>query len=398
MKKTQLEDLPVEGKRVLVRVDFNVPLNPDGSIADDTRIQTALPTIQLLLKKGACVILMSHLGRPQSKQDVDFSLGICAKRLAELLTAPVFFALDSIGSEVEKQAHELKPGQVLLLENLRFYPAEEKPELDPSFALHLSRLAEYYVDDAFGAAHRPHSSIASIVRYFPRRAALGLLMKKEISFLEPLVTHPQHPFYVLIGGAKVSTKIGALKALCSKADEIFIGGGMAYTFLKVLGKEVGDSLVEKSALAEAERFLQTCTVQNVQVHLPLDLVIANAFSNEAQTETLATTSSIPRGWQGMDIGPKTIEAWALAFKKCATLFWNGPVGVFEFPRFSQGTKAIAQALAELKALTVVGGGDSVAAIKGFGLENQFTHLSTGGGASLEFLEFGHLPGIKAIID
>lgn len=398
MAKLTLQDLPLKGKKVLVRVDFNVPLNKDGTISDDTRIKEAIPSIQYILDQGGCVILMSHLGRPKSKKDLQFSLGICAKRLSQMLAAPVFFAPDCIGKEVEKMAQELKGGQVLLLENLRFYPAEEDPSSDPTFAKQLSQLADFYVNDAFGTAHRKHSSTATIAQYFPGKAAMGLLMQKEINFLEPLVKNPKRPFYAIIGGAKISTKIGVLKSLLNKVDEMFIGGGMAYTFFKAQGKEIGDSIFEESCLPQANEFLQVCASKNIKLHLPLDIVIAEAFRDDANYKTIPAGEAIPKGWQGMDIGPKTSAAWIADFQKAATVFWNGPVGVFEFPHFARGTQEIAKALAELKATTIVGGGDSVAAINALGIQKQFTHLSTGGGASLELLEFGHLPGIDALSD
>jgi len=396
MGKLTVQELPLKGKKVLVRVDFNVPLNKDGTISDDTRIKETIATIQYILDQGASVILMSHLGRPKSKRDLQFSLGICAKRLSQLLTAPVFFAPDCIGKEVEKMSQELKGGQVLLLENLRFYPAEENPELDPTFAKQLSQLADFYVNDAFGTAHRKHSSTATIAQYFHGKAAVGLLMQKEINFLEPLVKDPKHPFFAVIGGAKISTKMGVLKSLLDKVDEIFIGGGMAFTFFKAQGQEIGDSIFEETSLSQAKEFLQACAAKGVKLHLPLDIIIANAFRDDATFKTILAKEPIPKGWQGMDIGLKTIEAWVADFQKAATIFWNGPVGVFEFPHFARGTQEIAKAIGSLNATKIVGGGDSVAAINGLGIQKQFSHLSTGGGASLEFLEFGHLPGIDAL--
>lgn len=398
MAKLPLQDLPMQGKRVLVRVDFNVPLNKDGTISDDTRIKEAVPTIQYILDQGGSVILMSHLGRPKSKLDLQFSLGICAKRLSQLIAAPVLFAPDCIGKEVEKMAHELKGGQVLLLENLRFYPAEENPDSDPTFAKQLSQLADFYVNDAFGTAHRKHSSTATIAQYFPGKAALGLLMQKEVGFLEPLVKNPKHPFYAIIGGAKISTKIGVLKSLLSKVDALFIGGGMAFTLFKAQGKEIGDSIVENNSLPQAVEFLETCAQKNIKLYLPVDCVIANGFKDDAASKVVSTEEPIPKGWQGMDIGHKTIALWNDALQNAETVFWNGPLGVFEFPHFARGTQEIAKTVGGLKATTIIGGGDTVAAINAFGAQKQFTHLSTGGGASLEFLEFGRLPGIEALSD
>lgn len=396
MEKLTVQALPLKGKKVLMRVDFNVPLNKDGTIADDTRIKEAIPTIQYILDQGASVILMSHLGRPKSKRDLQFSLGICAKRLSQLLSAPVFFAPDCIGKEVEKMTQELKGGQVLLLENLRFYPAEENPDFDPTFAKQLSSLADFYVNDAFGTAHRKHSSTATIAQYFPGKAAMGLLMQKEFQFLEPLAKDPKHPFFAVVGGAKISTKMGVLKSLLDKVDEIFIGGGMAFSFFKAQGQEIGDSIFEETSLSQAREFLQISEAKGVKLHLPLDLIIANAFRDDATFKIISTKEPIPKGWQGMDIGPKTIETWSRAFREATTIFWNGPLGVFEFPHFARGTKEIAKAIGGLNATKIVGGGDSVAAINNLGIQKQFSHLSTGGGAALEFLEFGHLPGIDAL--
>lgn len=386
--KLSVQDLPVKGKKVLVRVDFNVPLKKDGSISDDTRIREALPTIQYLLDHGAAVILMSHLGRPKSKQDIQFSLGICAKKLSQLIGAPVKFAYDCVGKEVEKMAQELKNGEVLLLENLRFYPAEENPSADPSFAKQLSQLADFYVNDAFGTAHRSHSSTATIAQYFPGKSAIGFLMQKEISFLEPLVKNPKRPFFAFIGGAKVSSKLGVLKALVSKVDALFIGGGMAFTFFKAQGYAIGDSICEDQLTAEALTLLK----EGGKIHLPSDTVITNG----SEVKIVSFKEGIPAGWKGVDIGPKTLEEWKKNLAGAATIFWNGPMGVFEQAPFAIGTNELAKALADLNATTVVGGGDSVAAVASLGLASKFTHVSTGGGASLEFLEFGQLPGINAV--
>jgi phosphoglycerate kinase len=398
MPKLMIQDLPLAGKKVIIRVDFNVPLNKDGSIADDTRIRESLPTIQKALQEGASVILMSHLGRPQSKQDVQFSLGICAKKLSQLIAAPVFFATDCIGKEVDKMIQELKGGQVLLLENLRFYPAEENPSLDPNFAKELAKGIDYYVNDAFAAAHRNHSSISVIEKYFPGRAAMGLLMEKEMRYLQPLLENPKHPFYVIIGGAKVSSKLGVLKSLLRHVDAFFIGGGMGLTFLRALGIETGASNVEATLLDEARNFMHAAKEKGVSLYLPIDLVIADQFRSDATFKTLTLPEPIPAGWMGMDIGPATVQLWSEQLKQASTIFWNGPLGVFEFPPFARGTQRIANCLAGLNAITIIGGGDSVAAIQGMNIAGKFTHLSTGGGASLEFLEKGHLPGIDALTD
>jgi phosphoglycerate kinase len=396
MAKLTIQDLLLTGKKVLIRVDFNVPLNKDGTIADDTRIKESLPTIQHALRQGAAVVLMSHMGRPKSKNDVQFSLGICAKKLSQLISAPVLFATDCVGKDVEKMVQELKGGQVLLLENLRYYPAEENPAADPNFAKELSKFGDFYVNDAFGTAHRKHSSTAVIAQYFPSRAAMGLLMQKEIQHLEPLLKKPDHPFFVLIGGAKISSKIGVLKSLMNKVDAFYIGGGMAFTFLKAQGIDIGDSIFEEASLIEAQNLLRDCAAKKIAVHLPLDTVIADGFRNDATFKTIPVSEGIPKGWMGMDIGPQTIQAWSADFQKAKMLFWNGPLGVFEFSNFARGTQEMAKAIAHLQATTVVGGGDSVAAINQLGLSSKFTHVSTGGGASLEYLELGHLPGIDAL--
>jgi phosphoglycerate kinase len=396
--KLTIQDLPLAGKKVLIRVDFNVPLNKDGTIADDTRIKESIPTIQYALKHGAGVVLMSHMGRPKSKMELQFSLGICAKRLSQLISAPVLFAPDCVGKEVEKMVQDLKGGEVLLLENLRYYPAEENPSSDPNFARELSKFGDFYVNDAFGTAHRSHSSTAVIDQYFPGKAAMGLLMQKELSYLEPLIKAPKHPFFVLIGGAKISTKIGVLKSIMKKVDGLYIGGGMAFTFLKAQGIEIGDSIVEETSILEAENLLHECKAKKIGLHLPVDIVIADGFRNDATFKTIPATEGIPKGWMGMDIGPQTVQNWITDFQKAATIFWNGPVGVFEFPHFARGTQEIAKAIAGLSATTIAGGGDSVAAINQLGLGPKFTHVSTGGGASLEYLELGHLPGIDALSD
>lgn len=396
--KLSLKDLDVENKKVLMRVDFNVPLNKDGTIADDTRIRESIPSIQYVLKEGGSVILMSHLGRPKGKKSPEFSLAPCAKRLSELLKMPVQFAPDCIGPEVEKMAAQLQPKQVLLLENLRFYAAEEEPESDPTFARKLAALGDVYVNDAFGTAHRAHSSTAIVAEYFPHRAATGFLMEKEIAFLGSAVSNPKHPFYAIIGGAKISTKMGVLESLLEKVDGLFIGGGMAYTFLKAQGLSIGDSIHEDGLIEEAQEFMEECKKQEVSLWLPEDIVIAKEFKNEAESKIAPVKQGISPGWQGMDIGPVTVKKWIQALQNGQTIFWNGPLGVFEFPNFAKGTQEIAKALAQLKATTIVGGGDSVAAINNLGIASKFSHVSTGGGASLEYIEFGHLPGIDALTD
>ncbi len=395
-EKLSIEDLSLKGKKALLRVDFNVPLNKDGSISDNTRIVESLPTIQYLLSNGASVIVMSHLGRPKNGPDPKCSLAVCAKELEKLLAAKVLFASDCIGEEASRMAGDLKPGQVLMLENLRFYPAEENPGKDPSFAEKLAKLGDVYINDAFGTAHREHSSTATITRFFKDCSAAGFLMKKEIAYFTQILSNPEKPFYAIIGGAKISSKIGVLSSLLSKVDKIFIGGGMSYTFFKAMGIEIGDSIVEIESISTAKEFLEECKKKNIPLYLPKDIVIANNFDNHAEKKTISVKEGIPAGWQGMDIGPETVKEWKSAFSAAKTFFWNGPLGVFEFENFAKGTGEIATALSETSATTIVGGGDSVSAINGMGLSKKFSHLSTGGGASLEYIEYGHLPGIDAL--
>lgn len=396
MKKRTLKSLSLKGKKALVRVDFNVPLNKDGTISDDTRIKASLPTIEYILNEGGSVILMSHLGRPDGKKDPKYTLETCGRRLSDLLKKPVLFTPDCIGPETEKSAKNLKPGQVLLLENLRFHAAEEKPEMDPSFAKKLAKLGDVYVNDAFGTAHRAHSSTATITKYFPDTSVAGFLLQKEIEFLGSAFARPKHPFYAIIGGAKISTKMGVLKSLLSKVDALFIGGGMAYTFFKAQGISIGDSIHEDDLLENAKEFLKASAEKKIPIYLPTDIVIANRFDNHADAKTIQVKDGIPKGWQGMDIGPNTLKEWSQSLQKAGMVFWNGPLGVFEFSHFAKGTNGMAKTLAELEATTIVGGGDSVAAINQLNLLERFTHVSTGGGASLEYIEYGHLPGIDAL--
>jgi phosphoglycerate kinase len=395
MTKLRLQDLDVKDKKVLMRVDFNVPLKEDGTPSDTTRLKESLPSIKHILEAGGSVILMSHLGRPKGA-DPKLSLKVVVGPLADLLDHKILMAPDCIGDQTQQMAHSLKKGEILLLENLRFYPAEEKPSLDPTFAQKLASLGDLYVNDAFGTAHRAHSSTAEIARYFPKKAAAGLLLQKEMQCFEELLANPKRPFYILIGGAKISTKMGVLKSLLQKADGIFIGGGMAFTFLKAQGKKIGDSIHEEDQIPAALEFLKACAEKKIPLWLPTDLVIADRFADDAHSKIVSVTDGIPDNWQGMDIGPRTLEEWKKALQSAATLFWNGPFGVFEFSHFAKGTQEIAHTLAKLNATTVVGGGDSIAAIEQMGLGKQFSHLSTGGGAALEYLEFGHLPGIDAL--
>ena len=378
-----LNDLSLQGKRVLMRVDFNVPMR-GNTITDDSRIRASLPSIEYVLAHGASLVLMSHLGRPKGP-DPTCSLKPCAQRPSELLRKPVAFAPDCMSGETAAKA--LQPGQVLLLENLRFHPGEENPDADPQFAQKLSRLGNVYVNDAFGTAHRDHASVTRVVKYFPDKAAMGFLMEREVLALKPLLEGPKRPFYAVMGGAKLSTKLGVIKNLLPRLDGLFLGGGMTYPFLKARGVSIGSSLcdgtVDKTLLNEKK------------IHLPVDLVITDQTSDKI----VSINDDIPDGWQGVDVGPKTIEQWCRQMQNAGTVFWNGPVGVFENPKFAVGTKALAEHLATLCRSgtdVIIGGGDSVAAVDALGLQKQFTHLSTGGGASLEYLEFGKLPGLTAL--
>jgi phosphoglycerate kinase len=387
-KKT-IRDIDVKGKKVLVRVDFNVPTK-DGKVGDDTRIRAALPTIQYLLDHGAAVILCSHLGRPKGGPDPKYTLKPVADYLAQLMGKPVAFAEDCVGPVAEAAAKALKPGQVLVLENTRFHPEEEKNDL--GMARQLASLADVYVNDAFGTAHRAHSSTEGVARFLPGVA--GFLMEKEIKYLGQAIDDPKRPFVAILGGAKISDKIGVIKNLLTKADVILIGGGMANTFFAAKGLAMGDSLVEADALETAKELLAT---GGAKLHLPVDMVLADKFDAEAQSKTVPT-GNVPDGWRMLDIGPKSVEAFGKLIQNAGTVVWNGPMGVFEFPRFAEGTYGVAKAVAASKAVSVVGGGDSVAAIQQSGLAAKITHISTGGGASLEMLEGLVLPGLAALED
>jgi len=398
MNKLSLKQLDIKNKKVLLRVDFNVPINEEGTITDDTRIKEALDSIQYILDHKGSVILMSHLGRPKGKFNPKLSLEPCAKALAFLLKRPVLMAKDSIGPSAQNLVAHLQPNQILLLENLRFDPAEENPSSNPEFAKKLASFGDLYVNDAFGTAHREHSSTTTITKYFPGKSAMGFLMQKEIGSLNSLIQNPQRPFYAIIGGAKISSKLGVLKSLLKRIDGLFIGGGMAYTLLKAQGCQIGNSIYEEDQLDEALQLIKSCKDQKLPLWLPVDLLIADNFSKDANRKYIQVNQGIPNGWEGMDIGIETIAIWEKALEKAATIFWNGPLGVFEFPAFAKGTEAIARCIASSKALSVVGGGDSVAAINQLNLTSFFSHISTGGGASLEYLEFGHLPGIDGLSD
>ena len=390
MAKMTVRDVDWDGKRALVRCDFNVPLNDDLQVTDDTRIVAALPTIRYLLENGASVVLCSHLGRPKGKVVDEMRLTPVAGRLRELLDAPVSKADDCVGDAVEAAAKALIPGQVLLLENLRFHAGEENN--DPAFAKSLAALGGVFVNDAFGTAHRAHASTAGVADYMP--AVAGLLVEKEIAFLGEAVTSPEHPFVAILGGAKVSDKIKVIENLLSKADSLLIGGGMANTFFRAQGFEMGDSLVEDDSVDVAADLLERGGDQLV---LPVDVLLADAFAEDANTR-VADVGDVPPGWRILDIGPKTAELFADRVDDARTVVWNGPMGVFEMAPFAEGTFAVARALAASDATSIVGGGDSAAAIAHAGLTDQITHVSTGGGASLQFLEGAELPGIAALDD
>lgn len=395
MAKLFIEDLNVNGKKVLMRVDFNVPRGSDLNVVDPTRIETTLPSIRYVLDRGGALILMSHLGRPRGEPRPELSLAPLAKVLASLLDKPVVMAPDCIGEKVRKRVDALKPGAILLLENLRFHRAEEHPEEDPSFAQELASYGDFYINDAFATAHRKHSSTYTITRYFPGRAAAGYLLAKEIKFLDQMLRSPEHPFYALIGGAKISTKIGVINSLVKKVDRLIIAGGMAYTFLKAKKFEVGESLVEEELVPLAKEILKE---YGDKIVLPVDCVAATECSEEAPAKIVKFPGGVPKGYQGLDIGPSTIQLFNNILSDAKTLLWNGPFGVYELDRFAQGTIAIAHYLAKISATKIVGGGDLIAAIRQAGVTDQMTHISTGGGATLEYLEFGTLPGIEALSD
>ncbi len=391
MPKRTVRDVQVRGKRVLVRVDFNVPLQ-EGQVGDDTRIRAALPTIRYLLEHGAAVVLMSHLGRPKGV-DEKFRLVPVGEHLSKLLGRPVRTLPDCIGPEVEEVVRAMQPGEVILLENLRFHPEEEKN--DPEFARKLAGLGDLYVNDAFGTAHRAHASTEGVAHYLP--AVAGLLMEQELEALGKALQSPEHPFVVILGGAKISDKIGVIRNLLHQADTLLIGGGMANTFLKAQGYAVGESLVEDEALETARELVSQARSAGVGFYLPVDAVIAERFAADA-VPRIVPVEQVPAGWRILDIGPRTVEAFRQALQGARLVVWNGPMGVFEFPAFAEGTRAVAQAVVESGAFSVVGGGDSVAALQQLGLAERIGHLSTGGGASLEFLEGKPLPGVEILLD
>jgi len=389
MNKKTVKDIDLKGKRVLMRVDFNVPM-ADGKVTDDKRIRAALPTINYVLEQDASLILMSHLGRPKGGPDPEFSLRAASEVLASLLSRPVTMAADCVGPDVEALAKKLKPGEVLMLENTRFHAGEEKNDLE--LAKQMASLGDVFVNDAFGSAHRAHSSTEGIARFLP--AVSGFLMEQELEYLGRAVANPEHPYIAILGGAKISDKIMVVENLLAKCDKLIIGGGMANTFLVAQGLNMQDSLVEDSSLETAKAILAKSLEKLI---LPVDAVIADKFDAGANTQTV-DVDKIPAGWRMMDVGPKTLSLYQAALNGARLIVWNGPVGVFEMPRFAEGTFALARMLAESKAITVIGGGDSASAVKKAGVARQMTHVSTGGGASLEFLEGKELPGVAALMD
>ncbi|MBM3142614.1 MAG: phosphoglycerate kinase [Chloroflexi bacterium] len=394
MAKKTIRDIEVEGKRVLVRVDFNVPLDmKTGAITDDSRIRAALPTIRYLVDHRAKVILCSHLGRPDGKVVEELRMAPIAQRLSQLTNLPVSTASDCIGADVEKAASTLKEGDILLLENIRFHTEEEAN--DPFFAQALAKLADIYVDDAFGTAHRAHASTVGIAKYLP--AVAGFLMEKELKALGSLLTNPEHPFGALLGGAKVSDKIGLIQNISDKVDLLLIGGGMAATFLKAQGYEVGLSLVETDKQDLAHELMEAAKRKGISLLVPADVMVANSISAEATGE-IVPIADIPTNKSIVDIGPKTVELFSQQIRQCQTVFWNGPMGVYEIPQFARGTKAMVELLASMKATTVIGGGSTAEIVEEMNLTHKMTHVSTGGGASLNFLKGKSLPGVSVLLD
>ncbi len=395
MNKKTIKDVNVEGKRVFVRCDFNVPLDAEGNITDDNRIRAALPTIKYLLDHGAKVVLASHLGRPKNGPEEKYSLKPVAKRLNELLGGKVTMASDVIGEDAQAKVAALKNGEAVLLENVRFHKEEEKN--DSEFAKKLAAFADIYVNDAFGTAHRAHASTEGI-SHFVKTSVAGFLIEKELEIMGGALNNPKRPFVAILGGAKVSDKIGVINNLLEKVDKLLIGGAMAYTFIVAKGGKVGKSMLEADKVDLAKELLEKAAAKGVELYLPVDTVIAKEFKADAESK-VCPTMEIPDEWEGLDIGPKTAEIFADVIKSAKTVIWNGPMGVFEFPKFAVGTKAVAQALADNpEATTIIGGGDSAAAIEQLGYADKVTHISTGGGASLEYLEGKVLPGIACLND
>ncbi len=393
MNKKTVKDIDLKGKKVLVRCDFNVPMDENQNITDNTRIVAAIPTIKYLLENNCAIILCSHLGRPKGEFKPEFSLKPVAKELANLLGKEVIMAKDVIGEDAKAKVAKLEQGQILLLENVRFH--KEETDNDSVFAKELASMAEIYVSDAFGSTHRAHASTAGVAEFLP--AVSGFLMEKELQFLGNAISNPERPFVAILGGAKVSDKIGVIDSLLEKVDTLMIGGGMAYTFFKAQGYEVGDSICELDKLDLAKDLMKKAEDKGVKLMLPIDTKIGKEFKPDTESKIVAWTE-IPEGWEGFDIGEKTIKQYIEELKKAKTVVWNGPLGLFEFDQFAVGTNSIAKALAEMDATTIIGGGDSSAAVKKIGLEDKMTHISTGGGASLEFLEGKALPGVECLLN
>jgi len=393
LNKLSIDELNIKGKKVFIRVDFNVPFDDNLRITDDSRIRSTVPTINYAIDEGAKVILASHLGRPKGKPDPRFSLAPVAKRLQRLLDKDVVFAPDCIGPQVESLISKMKDGDVILLENLRYHAEEENNDQD--FAKNLSKLADFFVNDAFGAAHRAHASTVGIAKFLP--SAAGFLMKKEIEYLKGVVENPIRPFVAILGGAKVSGKIGVLEHLEDKVDKVVVGGGMAFTFIKAMGYEVGDSLVEADMLETAQRIRKKLKAAGIKFYLPVDCVISQTLEPGAETK-IVPTMEIPKGWKALDIGPATVKLFSEVLENAKTILWNGPMGVFEIDAFSRGTFSIAHSVADAYALTIVGGGDTDLAVHRAGVTNALSFISTGGGASLQLLEGKELPGIAALTD
>lgn len=393
LNKLIIQDLPIKGKRVFIRVDFNVPIDDNLVITDDRRIRSTIPTINYAIDEGAKVILASHLGRPKGKVDPRYSLAPVARRLQRLLNKEVIFAPDCVGSQVESMVAKMKNGDVMLLENLRYHIEEEKN--DPAFAKSLAKLADYYVNDAFGASHRAHASIVGIPKFLP--SAAGFLMKKEIEYLKGSVEDPIRPFVAILGGSKVSGKIGVLGNLIDKVDKVIVGGGMAFTFIKALDYEIGDSMVENDMIDLAKTIMENLRKKGIKFYLPVDCVIAQEIAAGVETK-IVTSQEIPKGWKALDIGPASVKLFSEAIQNAKTIIWNGPMGVFEIDAFSRGTTAIANAVADAYAMTIVGGGDTDYAVHKAGVSDAITFISTGGGASLQLLEGKELPGLSALTD
>ena len=393
MNKKTVKDIDLKGKKVFVRCDFNVPMDENQNITDNARIVGALPTIKYLLEQNCKIILASHLGRPKGEFKPEFSLAPVAKELSKLLGQEVIMAKDVIGEDACEKAANLKEGEILLLENVRFH--KEETDNDPEFSKKLASMAEVYVNDAFGTAHRAHSSTTGIASYLP--AVSGFLIEKELKFLGNAVNNPERPFVAILGGAKVSDKIGVIDSLLEKVDTLMIGGGMAYTFFKAQGYEVGKSICEMDKLDLAKEAMEKAKQKGVKLMLPVDTKVGKEFKEDTESK-IVSYKEIPEDWEGFDIGPETIKMFEEELRKAKTVVWNGPLGLFEFDQFAIGTNAIAKVLSEIDATTIIGGGDSAAAVKKAGLEDKMTHISTGGGASLEFLEGKKLPGIEALMD